>query len=388
MAYFKNKMEGKAMTKKLLSYKLKNAEFVAGEDELCFQCVIDDFPKAEYINILTYNISSKSDYLLNAIRRAASRDIPINIITNIPNRWPQYWKNSYKDAARKNINLYQKRLDPKALGKLASVFFKFNNHGKVIMTNNIIYWGSSNYSDESKRNFECGTISTDKEFIGFVSKNIIGEIIHNATSYYSVEYNKCLLSMFSAISIINNKREEIFEASFDYDNDYETNFEDRAYFNPFDNYLTWDLLESFLIIIADFDGLLQELQDELTEKEDAYNMHLDNLVNEYQANIANKNAEIADFCKQIKPLASFNEQDYIEDLLQGEYYPEAYDENLDYYAQLAFERGREKKAEYIEKSEKSINALLKALDEYENDLLLFIDKVMKIAKVNETIDNT
>jgi len=377
------------MCQNSISYKLNEAEFVAGEDELCFQRVLDDFPNAEYINVLTYNISARNDNLLTAIRNAAKCDIPINIITNIPSRWDWYGSTSLLNKAKKNIKLYERKLNPEALGRRVNVFFKFNNHAKIIMTNNIIYWGSANYSDESKQNYECGTISTDKQFIKFIQNEVITAIIANTTSYYSFEYNKCLLGLFSAISAIHNIHEEIYDASYNYRSDYDTSFEERFFFNPYDNYLRWEMLESYTETIVEFNNMLQALQDDLEENNRDYDKrNLSPLVKDYERFISMKNGQISELCEKIRPLVCFDEEEYVQDLLQGEFYREAYDEKLDYYAQLASDMGREKKSEYIASYKDDVIALLKALDEYEPSILKFIERLMEIAKVNDEIDNT
>ncbi|WOO35818.1 phospholipase D-like domain-containing protein [Anaerocolumna sp. AGMB13020] len=193
---------------------MTDAEFVAGEESLCFGDVLKDFAKAKYINILTFYISEKQNILLDAVKRAGARDIPIKIITNIPGRWPHYFNENTKEVARNKIDVYERKLNPTSIGKLASVFFKFNNHGKMIMTNNIIYWGSANFSDESKKNYECGTLSRDKNFIEYVNSVIIPEVLEEPISYYDIEYNVCVLSMYSAIAYLHNIHDEIHDASY------------------------------------------------------------------------------------------------------------------------------------------------------------------------------
>lgn len=43
---------------------LANATFVSGEGSLCYEDVIDDFPNAKYIDIITFNISQSQNSLL------------------------------------------------------------------------------------------------------------------------------------------------------------------------------------------------------------------------------------------------------------------------------------------------------------------------------------
>ncbi|MGM0970834.1 MAG: hypothetical protein ACQEWR_19950 [Bacillota bacterium] len=63
----------------------------------------------------------------------------------------------------------------------------FNNHAKIIMTNNIGYIGSANYSSESANNFEAGVIIEDEHAI-FQIKDIIDEEVESvAEQYYAYD---------------------------------------------------------------------------------------------------------------------------------------------------------------------------------------------------------
>ncbi|MEL7656422.1 MAG: phospholipase D-like domain-containing protein [Bacillota bacterium] len=372
---------------RFFSYNLSNVEFVAGEDTLCFQKVLDDFANAEYIYVLTYNVSERNSVLLEAIKNAARKDIPVNIITNIPNRWNSYWGAKATEKARNTIQIYERKLDPHKIGRQANVFFKFNNHAKIIMTNNIIYWGSANFSEESQNNYECGTISTDKNFINFLKDVVFTDIISSSTSYYQSQYNTCLLALFSAVSTIHSIQDEISEASYEYRCDYDTNFKDILIFNKYDNYLTEEMLDTYIKMVVEFDELLQNLENDLNES-DYDKGDLSGMINSYDHFVIRQNSKIIDICQNVQPLVSFNEQNYVLDILQDDFYSEAYDENLEYYAQKAFEMGREKKEELIAQCKNDIISLQEILSNYEQSLLQFIDQVMAIAKENEEIDNT
>lgn len=75
-------------------------------------------------------------------------------------------------AAHSVISDYIRLLDAEKFDMHMSAFFNFSNHAKIIMTNNVIYWGSANYSDESKGNYEYGLISGDTELIQHI-KNVV-----------------------------------------------------------------------------------------------------------------------------------------------------------------------------------------------------------------------
>lgn len=376
---------------KFIRYKLADAEFVAGEDELCFKAVLEDFKKAEYINILTFNISGRNNLLLEELKKVGAKDIPIRIISNIPGRWESYYSTNetYRRNARNKIQLYLRKLCPENIGRLSEVFFKFNNHGKIVMTNNIIYWGSANYSDESKRNFECGTISKDKKFIAFINEQVIPAVIENSVSYYEHEYEQCLMCLYSAISFIHMMFDEIEMASYESDSDYYTNFEEKKFFSRHQNNISWQMLEELMETISEFEPLMGKLENDLIDGERNHDeLGLSEIVESYGNTIPELNERIHLLCHDIEELAKFDEDDYASTLLSDKYRNVAYDEMLDHYALLAFEEAREHKEELIENSEEYIIELLNVLKNYEENMFKFIDEIMKLAKENEAIDNT
>ena len=97
------------------------------------------------------------------------------------------------------IDLYKQQLNPVDYGMRLEPYFTFKNHSKIIMTDNIIYWGSSNFSDESCENFECGTISTDKDLIEYVKKSLFTVIKSKSVPYYKHNF---------AIAILNLKKQQ------------------------------------------------------------------------------------------------------------------------------------------------------------------------------------
>lgn len=57
---------------------------------------------------------------------------------------------------KETFHLYKSKLFPLKIADKAEVYFCFSNHAKIIMTDNIAYVGSSNFSEESADNFELG----------------------------------------------------------------------------------------------------------------------------------------------------------------------------------------------------------------------------------------
>lgn len=373
-------------------HSIKNVQFVESKGEYGFREVIDDFDNAEYINILTFDISKNNDELLGLLKKAGERSIPITLISNIPQRFDRYFVGNgydYRQPARKNIRIYERKLNPKSIGILTEVFFMFSNHGKIVMTNNIMYWGSANYSDESKKNYECGVLCRDVEFIKYVNEVLFPTIIGESISYYAEEYNVCIASIFSLMTYLHNKCEELQDASYGIHEDYDTKFRPVKYFNIYDNYISWRMLQELMETVENAQGIIQALFSDLEEGEKEFDEDVvSELADKYETYMENQRKNIETMCYQLEDMAKFDENDYANSLLNGKYAAYSYEENLDYYAQLAFEEGRDVMREYIEEAEPVIKALLEYLSGMDDELLSFVDEVMMIAKVNEKIDNT
>lgn len=128
-------MEVFSMENYLTEFELNDAKFIMGEGCLCFQPVIETFKTAKFINILTYNISSSSNELLNALKQAGQNNIPIRIITNIPSRWPRAAFFILSERS-KNIVLQTTILHPvsrpdggRSGGQLPEMDCPFTHHG-------------------------------------------------------------------------------------------------------------------------------------------------------------------------------------------------------------------------------------------------------------------
>nr|WP_307991818.1 phospholipase D-like domain-containing protein [uncultured Niameybacter sp.] len=374
-------------------YQLLEAKFISGKGEMCYKEVLDDFERAEFINILTYNISAKSSDLIEKIIESGQRNIPIRIITNIPSRWAIYYNEKCKEKAKKGIQLYTNKLNPERLGKLASVFFRVDNHAKIIMTDNIIYWGSANYSDESKNNYECGTISRDREFIKFVEREVIPTILDESLSYYEYDFLKYVASIYSAMTYMHNMYEDLYEASYEIHSDYDTNFKEVVYFNCQENDISWKQLENIMEVTIKFEGVLQEIINELEEQEDVdlYQEILE-LLSRYLEHFSNMKHKISNLCYDLEEMARYPQEDAVMEILNREYGHVAYEEKLDFYIELAIDEVASIRESIIESSKKSIELLLKIMQEYEGELRKLSDDIIvefrKRQPLNKNIDNT
>ena len=374
-----------------MEYFLSDAKFVFGRGEYCYREVLDDFTNAEYINILTFNISEKntSNMLLKRLQEAGQREISITLVSNIPNRWPEDWGDSYKRKAKATIKTYINKLNPNKFGEDVKIFFEFKNHGKIVMTNNVIYWGSSNYSDESKMNYECGTISRDLQFIKFVHEKVFPTIISGSVSYYEDKVVQYISDINNAIAYIENASAEIHDASYGVYEDYGTNFEAVEYYDILNNYISWKQLEKLMKITQGFEKILRGFPEKFfddrndEEDEDSYweaFEEVDEFSKNYVDEIEKLNYIIQNTCYDLKEMAQYNVDDETDYILSDKYGNVAYDEALDHYIDLSYNEAKERKDELVENAEESIKELLEILDIYGKMLRKLVEDIIRISK--------
>ncbi len=191
-------------------------DIVLTEGEYGFNEVLEDYKNATFINIVTYNIRSFDDSVLIRALREVESTVPINIVLNIPARQNQYvdrygkFSESLARKAAMQIRYYLRTLEREKFGDL-NVFFNFSNHAKLVMTNNIAYIGSQNYSDASSENFELGVILRDSNAIRQIDSVIFNLIKERSIRYQTSKY--IVLSETTAevmYDVLGKLRESIF----------------------------------------------------------------------------------------------------------------------------------------------------------------------------------
>lgn len=158
-----------------------------------YQKVLNDFPSAKEIIIVTFNISKNDTILLEELKKL-DESVSVTFITNLPQRHEIYYKSYQRktpaDRALENIKDYFNQLDREQYKCDLTVYFCYENHAKIILTENIAYIGSSNFSDESKNNLEAGIIINNEDDIkGLRDKIVPGILAHSVrytTSLYTI----------------------------------------------------------------------------------------------------------------------------------------------------------------------------------------------------------
>lgn len=367
-------------------YTISDSKFVFSKNELGYQEVIDEMPSAKEITIITYNISDKQDYLINCLKNT-SDDCEINIITNIPTRWEYYYANSYRERARQKINFYMSKLDPQKFGNNVEVLFNFSNHGKIIMTDKIVYIGSEKFSEESEKNTEFGIISKDVNFIGYLKNVIFEDVKSDSATYYEYNYTSLLFEATMIISAIFNAKnclyEEIYFLHDDIDGEWYYYNDTEATLSPrtLDN--VKNIIETSCKIASD----IYDAIDNVTDSDEDITSQANDMY-ERLKDISNKIEELIT-SDNIYDLSIFTTENFIDSQLQTEYAMEAYEENLDHCIELASNTALGELSDLAQSAREDLDQLLTNIDEFKSLYSEFIEFFKKYhKKINPIIDNT
>lgn len=129
-----------------------------------FQALLEKLPTAKSVTIVTYSLDTvPQSQLLDRLRQLQPQ-CRLTIITNIPNRFEDYFGRA-GSRARKSIDAYLDTLMPGNFHRTSDVYFSFNNHSKILIVDETAYVGSANFTEASANNFEAGVIVAEKSQI-------------------------------------------------------------------------------------------------------------------------------------------------------------------------------------------------------------------------------
>lgn len=344
--------------------------FVSVEDGINYQEVLNDFSNASIIRIITYNISKndgKND-LLNCLE-ALGENVDVKIITNIPSRFPEYYNSAngeyMRNAARKNIKIYLEKLNPEKFQSSFASYFNFKNHAKIIGTENIVYIGSANFSDESKYNIETGIIIEDKEFIETLYSDFFDNVVEASTPYYDDDFQVLRLFTISLLSKFAIHKEKLLEGLYRFSKDL-----DKYCFTREKPYFSDDDLTNLVSDIIDFQSLDVCAENTYSEEDDDYNENIDQIVSQYNTIKAEWLVEISSTDDVFYNYINFDSEKEALDIFEEEYYAEAYDESLDEYMQKA-----------MDDAEDIFDDLANEVDAFADDYLDEINKIIEVLEL-------
>lgn len=369
-----------------MELSFNSGRFVSLDGELNYAEVLADFSHARIIRILTYNISKnqRHDALLNALKGTTA---DVQLITNVPSRQNRYYPSAaglrMRSAARDNINIYISKLNPERISENFNPFFNVRNHAKIIGTENIVYIGSANYSNESANNIETGVLIEDKEFIQQLYSEFFDKVKSESLPYYDEVFTAFeLFAVSLRAKFTQHHRKMLSELYTDYERTH------------------YVVADAVLIDINDLYSLYHDL-DELDSFCDAANDTYDECNDEYNDALEILKGHInvlnIDWMKEVISeggslynLVDFNEGQEALRILENEYSSEAYDEHLYYYAEKA-----------VNSAAEIFYSLHNAFSEEADEFLTEVERILftldeairftntwKSVKVNPELDNT
>ena len=372
------------MKKEFLAADVK---FVYSKNELGYQEVLDNFEKASKITIITYNISNKKNDLVSALRKVGEHCV-VNIITNIPSRWETYYGHTFQNKARQQINVYLSKLRPESLGINSKVFFDFSNHGKIIMTDCIVYVGSANYSEESANYTEFGFISRDKDFINYINSEVLPDIQTSAIPYYEYNYTALLLEASVALSSVYNVKNELYEEVYRLHDGVDG---ERYYYIEHEVTLTVATLDKVVQIVSEACKVASDIYDAIDTiiNSDEDKIIATNDVYEKLLALESKIEKIRSFDTLIE-LSEFDLEEYINQQLQEEYAMDAYEDNLENCIEMASGEAMSIVWDLTQRAKKDIDDLIEEVQKFCEIYSSLIEnlRAREIKKINPKIDNT
>lgn len=378
------------------SFPICEGKFVSGKGENTYQEVIDDFKNASFIGIVTFNISSKENgTLISALQSACKAGVSTTVVTNIPKRFKTYYGTRYALSASEVIRQYIRILDAQKFGMRISAYFDFSNHAKIIMTNNVVYCGSANYSDESSGNYECGVISRDAELIQYIRNSVLPEIISESIPYYKYNIAEAIANVREASEFCERARETVFSAAYTEWSDYDTNFQPKVLYRTNDSGISAKLLQGIMDRFSDFEEALSVVKDVVDYYYEKYEDDvpeivgkLETIYDDYRNDFESMQENIQSLCYDLEQLAHYDWDDEVSRIISDDYGMEAFDENLDHYVDLAMDEANYAYESLIESAEPTIKEIIESLELMKDYYKEMHDTLYEILQLNDGIDNT
>jgi phosphatidylserine/phosphatidylglycerophosphate/cardiolipin synthase-like enzyme len=145
-----------------------DSSVVFSRSEFSFKEILGEIEKTEYLLISTYNLGDADGRLMTLLNDLET-STNITIITNVPDYAYLYKKRKTAEATRA-LEEYKQRLKPLTERDNTTIYFSFKNHGKLIVTDRMVYLGSANFSDSSAWNDEVGLLIRNCDGMGIGKK--------------------------------------------------------------------------------------------------------------------------------------------------------------------------------------------------------------------------
>lgn len=204
-------------------------------------------------------------------------NVDVQLITNIPSHFDVYCNSisgeSMKKNFKNNCEIYLLKLDPEKFESKAMSFLNFSSHAKIIGTENIVYIGSANFSNESKNNIESGIIIENKEFIQKLYHEFFEDIKKSSLPYYDDDYmvlRLLVISLWTKFTMHYQKLKELMY--FENPRSGKTEFISKC------TYLSEDDLLDIHYDLQLFQDIEVMAENTYTDEDDEYNDSMERIV--------------------------------------------------------------------------------------------------------------
>jgi hypothetical protein len=358
--------------------------FVSSEAGFNYQEVLTDMQTAKTIRIVTFNISKKHlpDSIISLLKNS---DAEIKLVSNIPSRMEQYFENTagetMRQKATENIKAYFNILDPKTYHGRLFPFFNMKSHAKIIGTENIVYIGSANFSDESSKNIEAGIIIKDKQFINSLYRDFVDPLCDQ-----SIPYSDECLTPFRLLAI--SLREPFLRFKSGIIGLYRS-----VIYNDLSNeesIIVSRDLDDYLLLVDKLMSLQSFAEDLCDGEENEYNQEANVIVSAFQNISFDSVIDPLSEGGSVFDLISFDLGTETDHIFGTQFASFAFDEEVGYYQERAHDLASEKLSDLCERFESEYTTLLSELEKINSILNLSVSFSTKWAnyKRNTEVDNT
>ncbi len=211
--------------------------------------------------------------------------------------------------------------------------------------------------------------------------------------YYKYNFAIALANLDDLISVCQDARQELFEATHYLYNDYGSNFEDVWYYDTSSSQLTVGFMENFVDLFSTYENALLAVRnviDEFACEEDIPQeiTELEEILGEYNVIYEDFYTGINELFDDLKEVGSYDVVEKSNQLLSDEYSMEAYDEELEHYIQLCMQETSETYENLIRDAKPKVEDALNKLDEMVSIFKKIKAKLEEYLQINPEINNT
>ena len=348
-------------------------KIVLSKNEFGYAEVLDSMDSASWDDVVTYNLGYESGDLQQKLQSLGNADL--RVITNVPSRFDRYFGYSERELRtkfRKKFRQYQRMLEKTESGNSIESFFNPSNHSKIIMTDTVGYVGSSNFSEASAGNFECGLIITDTEILTTLRIEVV-DFLAQASAPSD------LSPLQEAAMFIKGCRKELGMLVI--------NLRDELVENNGD-LITQDMLLDIVEHIDAIEGGLAGIEEYAEVEETAE--HLRRAAELVDVGCLQKIRDVLEsYDSKLSELANFSYDNFVTDYMnRDEVAREAYDENVDRYSSDANDAATDREDDLKQGALSEIKSAAKLAVQFIKSSEIALEQLGELGKTLWGFDNS